>query len=168
MSPSIAFPQLNLIPRPPLERVGVPTLSPTEIDTLARTIYGEARGESLLVQCAVAWVVCNRVSAARLKPGQYRWWGDSVAGVCLKRWQFSCWNEADPNLPRIRAARIGEPVFDRCYASALLVTGGSILDPTDQSTHYHDDSISMPGDWQAMTRTVRIGPMHFFREGSWS
>ena len=34
-------------------------------DTLARTIFGEARGESLQGQVGVAWVIRNRADSPR-------------------------------------------------------------------------------------------------------
>jgi hypothetical protein len=56
-----------------------------DVDTLARTIYGEARGENMLGKRAVAHVILNRVKANS-------WWGKTIAGVCRYKWQFSCWN----------------------------------------------------------------------------
>lgn len=66
------------------------TLTAGDIDILARTIYGEARGEPWEGKIAVAWVVRNRAERGG-------WWGDTIREVCLKPWQFSCWNETDPN-----------------------------------------------------------------------
>ena len=44
-----------------------------DIDVLARTIYGEARGESISGQGAIASVVLNRVAFSKRR-GRY-WWG---------------------------------------------------------------------------------------------
>ena len=63
---------------------------PAALDIMARTIYGEARGESLQGKIEVAPVILNRVELAG-------WMGDTIIKVCLKPWQFSCWNERDPN-----------------------------------------------------------------------
>ena len=62
-------------------------LSP--IEALALTIYGEARGESVEGQIAVANVVMNRL----LRSKQYK----TIQDVCFAPEQFSCWNETDPN-----------------------------------------------------------------------
>ena len=59
---------------------------------LARTLWGEARGESLAGQIAVAWTIRNRVDDGNTKS----WWGEGYAGVCQKPYQFSCWKN-DPN-----------------------------------------------------------------------
>ena len=44
-----------------------------DTDILARTIYGEARGESISGQEAIASVILNRVAIAKSR-GRY-WWG---------------------------------------------------------------------------------------------
>ncbi|PWK42197.1 hypothetical protein C7534_1054 [Pseudomonas sp. OV226] len=49
-------------------------------DILARTLWGEARGESLAGQIAVAWTIRNRVFDGKTKS----WWGEGYASVCLK------------------------------------------------------------------------------------
>ena len=72
------------------------------IDTLARTIYGEARGEPIRGKEAVAAVVLNRVGRAMERGGW--WWGSSVAEVCRRPWQFSCWNADDANRTKIERA----------------------------------------------------------------
>ena len=63
-------------------------MSEKETDILARTIYGEARGESISGMEAVASVVLNRVAFAKRR-GRF-WWGKFVCrglpraeAVCL-------------------------------------------------------------------------------------
>lgn len=48
-----------------------------DTDILARTIYGEARGESISGQEAIASVILNRVAFAKRR-GRY-WWGNTIA-----------------------------------------------------------------------------------------
>ena len=66
-----------------------------DIDTLARTIYGEARGESRQGKIAVACVILNRVKRKKMcgwrEINGYK--VATVAATCLKPWQFSCWNK---------------------------------------------------------------------------
>ena len=78
------------------------TVTEKDRDILARTLWGEARGESLAGQIAVAWTIRNRVNDGKAKS----WWGEGYAGVCQKPYQFSCWNKNDPNyrLPEWREA----------------------------------------------------------------
>jgi len=85
-----------------------------EVDVLARTIYGEARGETVRGKEAVACVIMNRVRRAQERGGY--WWGASVEKVCLKPWQFSCWNEHDPNREKIQQVERGGGVFDSLFA----------------------------------------------------
>ena len=69
------------------------TVTEKDRDILARTLWGEARGESLAGQIAVAWTIRNRVKDGKDKS----WWGEGYASVCQKPYQFSCWNRNDPN-----------------------------------------------------------------------
>lgn len=148
--------------------MGLRSVDPTDVDTMARTVYGEARGESIECQAGVAWTILNRVVAARRDPGRHGWWGKSISAVCLKRFQFSCWLPGDPNLPQIQAARLGELIFGRAYGVCLLALSGDIPDPTGKATHYHDPSIQMPSAWSVLAPVHGPAPMRWYREGSWS
>ena len=105
-----------------------------DLDTLARTLYGEAESDNCIDAIAIAWVILNR---ARLPN-----WPDSITGVCLQSWAFSCWNIGDPNRSRILAAR-GE-WFKHCQRIAADVVNGAIPDPTVRSTHYYATFIKEP------------------------
>ena len=70
-------------------------------DILARTLWGEAWGESLAGQIAVAWTIRNRVNDGKDKS----WWGEGYGGVCQKPYQFSCWNKSDPNFAYLSGAK---------------------------------------------------------------
>ncbi|HJR27754.1 MAG TPA: cell wall hydrolase, partial [Pseudomonas sp.] len=69
------------------------TATEKDRDVLARTLWGEARGEGLPGQIAVAWAIRNRVNDGKARS----WWGEGYAGVCQAPYQFSCWNKSDPN-----------------------------------------------------------------------
>jgi spore germination cell wall hydrolase CwlJ-like protein len=105
------------------------------VDTLARTLWGEARGEPVRGIEAVAAVVMNRVARARMRGGW--WWGDSVLTVCRKPYQFSCWNVTDPNRPKLLAVTADDPVFAICQRVARRAIAGLLPDPTNGATHYH-------------------------------
>jgi hypothetical protein len=75
---------------------------------IAMTIAGEARGEGKLGMYCAATVIAQRSIA----------WGETPTQVCLKKWQFSCWNPDDPNrakLPRLLDTPAGE------YAQFLAI-----------------------------------------------
>jgi hypothetical protein len=76
-------------------------------NVMARTLWGEARGENEVGMSAVASVIMNRVS----KGG---WWGDSIDKVCLKKFQFSCWNQNDPNASKLLSLNGVDPIFPTC------------------------------------------------------
>lgn len=60
-----------------------------DIEYMAKTIYAEARGESTEGKIAVGEVIRNRLLSSR--------WPSSVKEVVLQPYQFSAWNEGDPN-----------------------------------------------------------------------
>ncbi|HYG89543.1 MAG TPA: cell wall hydrolase [Azospirillum sp.] len=113
------------------------------VDTLARTLWGEARGEPVRGIEAVAAVVINRVRRAERRGGF--WWGDSVVAVCRKPYQFSCWNADDPNRAKLRAVTAADPVFATCLRVARRAVAGLLADPTGGATHYH--AIGLHPDW---------------------
>lgn len=98
----------------------------TDTQLLALTIYGEARGESLAGRIAVGSVILERVN-------HRAWDGRTIQEVCLKPWQFSCYNEMDPNFGKL--AKIAEqwdqamaldPALNDCYTIASGLLDGSI------------------------------------------
>lgn len=66
----------------------------SDAQIMALTIYGEARGESVEGQIAVGSVILERVD-------HRNWDGKTIREVCLKKWQFSCFNENDPNYGKL-------------------------------------------------------------------
>lgn len=128
----------------------------SEIELLARCIYGEARGEPDAGKLAVAHVVLNRVRAN----GFY---GKSVREVILKPWQFSCFNDKDPNLPKIAAETFSKYPIDICRVIASLAIQSLTVDPTGGATLYHAQSVSP--EWKDKVRFLcRIGSHSFYKE----
>lgn len=125
-----------------------------EADILARTLYGEARGELYGGKVAVANVIQHRAS----KPG---WWGTGIIGVCQAPQQFSCWNAGDPNRDKIAAVGPSDPVFTECLVIAEKAVMGLLPDLVFGSTHYH--TVSVQPAWSRGHRPViRIGSHLFF------
>ncbi len=122
--------------------------------TMARTVYGEARGETWEGKVAVAWVIKNRAK----KGG---WWGDTIDAVCLFPKQFSCWD--DHNRLVMMTATEDDPAFLACLDAATAVLTGRIQDPTSGSCHYHASDIHP--DWaEGHTSVATIGRHCFYRD----
>lgn len=132
------------------------------VDVLARTLFGEARGESVKGKEAVAAVVMNRVRRARERGGAY-WWGATVEQVCLKPWQFSCWNQTDPNRAKIEAVGMDNRVFRTCVRIARRAVAGVIADPTGGATHYHVRDLAPPWS-RGRVPAAEIGGHVFFAD----
>ncbi len=106
-----------------------------DTDILARTIYGEARGESISGQEAIASVVLNRLEFSR-KRGRY-WWGNNIESICKHPFQFSCWNRNDPNFALLNKVDEGDINFCICKRIAMRAVSGLLEDKTGGATHYH-------------------------------
>ncbi len=135
------------------------------VDVLARTVYGEARGESVRGKEAVAAVVINRVAAAeqRRRQGRRHWWGHDVPSVCLKAYQFSCWNHGDPNRDVLMRVGTDDAVFRICRRIARRAVAGILADPTDGATHYHHVDV-LPGWAVAHAPCAEIGAHLFYND----
>jgi len=138
------------------------TVSEKDRDILARTLWGEARGEGLAGQIAVAWTIRNRVEDGRAKS----WWGEGYAGVCLAPYQFSCWNKNDPNYPYLSGAKpIPLKQFAQAQRAADLVISGAEPDLTKGATHYYATTMPKAPAWAAKaTQTLRLGNHLFFKD----
>jgi spore germination cell wall hydrolase CwlJ-like protein len=125
-----------------------------DIDILARTIYGEARGENQEGRIAVANVIINRANHGG-------WWGDSIKKTCLKPYQFSCWNAKDPNREKLLKVTIDDEDFRDCLEIAALAVNGDLMDNTKNATHYHTTATA-PKWAETGTRVATIGNHIFY------
>lgn len=134
----------------------------TERDVVGLTIYGEARGEPLEGQLAVASVIANRRADGR--------WGPTFALVCRAPYQFSCWNATDPNmstLVRLAAdlehAVATDATLRRCLWIADGVVSGVLPSTVKLATHYYATSLRDTPRWAKSGRLVgRVGNHLFF------
>lgn len=137
---------------------------PDDLDTMVRTLSGECRGESLVGQHAVAWVIKNR---AEWKPPA--WWGHTIGQVCRKKHQFSCWSDANfnaSNLAHMMRLQQTDSEYIALETVCLDVLGDKIVDPTNGATHYR--VVGTTASWdQAINETsqVQIGRHLFCRIG---
>ncbi|MEO7323394.1 MAG: cell wall hydrolase [Dokdonella sp.] len=137
-----------------------PTLAPAvdvrarAIDTLARTLWGEARGETLAGREAVASVVLNR---SRIGPNRYP---ATIEAVCKQPYQFSCWNANDRNRAKLLAVNASNAAFVQCQDIARRAVEGMLIDRTRGSTHYLVSGT--PADWAEGHIPVEIIGRHAF------
>jgi N-acetylmuramoyl-L-alanine amidase len=125
-------------------------------DLLALCIMGEARGEPVIGKLAVAHVVLNRAA----HPG---WWGHDVKSVLLKKYQFSCFLDSDPNRAHMGDwLKYTHPGMETCLTISELSLAGLTTDPTDGATHYHEQSVKP--EWASkLTFVKQIGRHRFYR-----
>jgi len=138
-----------------------------DIRLLALAIYGEARGEPLGGKIGVASVILNR-----MKKGG--WFGKTLKDVILKPYQFSCFNENDPNRIKLLAISQNWDMFYQkdkalreCYDIAR-----KFLDPNDVlifkdnvcgATHYKTKNCK--ASWADKMQLVAvIGNHEFYSE----
>ncbi|WP_341913694.1 cell wall hydrolase [Ferrovibrio terrae] len=139
-----------------------------DLDTLARTLWGEARGEGRQGMIAVAWVILNRAR----KPC---WWSrnkgdgiedDTIEAVCRDPWQFSCWNVSDPNRAKLLAVDTADPAFRLALAVAEDALAGRLPpDPTSGACHYKVSSLPWPKDWGEPRDADFVHGHHAFYRG---
>lgn len=124
-------------------------------EILARTLWGEGRGEGRTGMHAIANVIMNRVAGRK-------WWGLTVREVCLKPYQFSCWLPSDPNFAKLKS--VGP--LDKAFATALDIAGmaanGDLPDITHEATHYK--VVGTPASWAKNQKPiVTIGHHEFYK-----
>lgn len=140
----------------------------SDVDILARTLWGEARNQSEDGIRAVAFVVVNRAAIARAymakRPASRRHplYGDGTARSAARMpSQFSCWNQGDSNRPKLEAVTEGDPEFKSCLRIARAALDGRDIDPTDGATHYYERHIPPP-PWAAGKTPIAIIGVHLF------
>jgi spore germination cell wall hydrolase CwlJ-like protein len=126
-----------------------------DLEVMAKTIYGEARGEPQIGQEAVGFVVLNRVN-------KRSWWGDDIIGVCKHPWQFSCWNRNDPNSSLLNSMTAGDQRLLPFLDVARRVLTNQARNPVSDATHYYADYISEPSWVPGSTFVTQIGRHRFY------
>lgn len=123
------------------------SLTPKEV--VARTLWGEARGESFDGKFGVASVIWTRAKGDLSK----------LDDVCLRKAQFSCWNDGTLELVKIDTE---SDAWMECWtiASAMYAVGGFI--PLFDATHYHATYVK-PYWVEGMTFIRKIGNHRFYK-----
>lgn len=127
-----------------------------QIDVVARTLWGEARGEGYTGMQAVANVIMNRVERGG-------WYGLTPSEVCKKPYQFSCWLKSDPNYNKLTAVTTSDRLFKQAQDIATLAVNGQLADITGGATEYHTKAITPNWNYDKLTKTASIGQHIFYK-----
>lgn len=126
------------------------------VEVVAKTLWGEARGEPERGMRAVACVIEERRRRRWMK-------ASNAAEVCLAPLQFSCWNSNDPNRARMEAvARKPDAAYERALVIAQELVNGDLTDITDHATHYYAASMPAPPTWARGKRPCATVGNHLF------
>lgn len=127
-----------------------------QIDYMARTAWGEARGEGSRGMQAVLNVIMNRVKAGS-------WYGATPKEVVLKKSQFSVWNKTDPNYLKMLAVTEKDKDFTTAKALSILAYTGQLEDITNGATNYLAlASLPTVPSWAGAMQEVAVIGNHTF------
>lgn len=134
----------------------------TEAQVLALTIWGEARGEGLEGMVAVGTVIANRVHDPQQR------YGKGWKGVCLKKWQFSCWWVGDENgrlLQEMAGRSEGYRDGVYTYSEAKAIADGLLA--AGNAKHYMTSTLfeQAPPPWAKNRIPDQALGEHLFFEG---
>lgn len=137
-----------------------------DIDTAARVVWGEARGEEWRGKVAVMWVLVNRTDHARAymvrtRSKAHALFGNGTLTSAAKApWQFSIFNKGDPNRHKLKSAH-KTPEWKDCLAAVHAVLDGLEPSPVGSSTHYCHTK-SRPAWAKGQTPVTVIGGHRFY------
>ena len=105
---------------------------------LRACMWAEARGEPAVGRLAVAWVLRNRAMKR----------DTSIKHEVLRPWQFSSFNDNDPNRGLILMAHKQDPAgWGAVDGIAELFENKATVDPTLGASHYYVMDMANPPDW---------------------
>lgn len=124
-----------------------------DLEIAARTIWAESRGEPEEGQKAVAHVLINRLHSGK--------WSSTLAGVCISRLQFSCWNQDDPNRLKMNELPSDDPLLTKFHY--FLEQAMTEPDPINGALYYYSISIPVPVWVKNLTFVKQIGNHRFYK-----
>lgn len=138
---------------------------------VALTLWGESRGLDMAGRIAVGLVIAHRVADPRFK------YGEGWAEVCMRPYQFSCWQEISgkENAIAVRTLAMqveagtepkGATAWTECLWVVEGIMEGAFVDTVQKATHYLTRTLyeqKPPGWAKGQTPVATIGPHVFFR-----
>lgn len=91
------------------------------------------------------------------------WWGHDIQSVILCKWQYSSFNEGDPNEEKWPLD--DDPSFIDCSNVCDAILSGTDEDLTSGADSYYDISIPAPywANAATSTLTLEVGRFRFFK-----
>ncbi len=129
-----------------------------DIETMARTIWGESRSEGEPGMEGVGNVIMNRYCKHSPR------FGLTITEVCLKPYQFSCQNYNDPNRAKLLAVTVADPQYAQALAIANRAVAGLLDDNTNGALFYFVTGSPMPSWAEGHTACAVIGKHSFFND----
>lgn len=130
-----------------------------DADLLTRVVWAEARSESFEGQCAIVFVILNRLHR---EPGRFP---STIQGIIMQPWAFSCFNTSDPQCARVKVVDERDAAFIEAMHAVTAVLTGRVPSPVGTADHYYLTSMSKPPAWRkSMTLVKRLGSHTFLSE----
>jgi len=134
----------------------------TQLQMMALTIFGEARGESRDGRIAVGSVILKRVECRE-------WDGETIHEVCLMPFQFSCYLPSDPNLKLLQQIADAWDDFHaksatlrQCCDIAAGLLDGTIERNVDALQYVNPRTVKMMPAWTKTMKLVAAIGHHVF------
>lgn len=151
----------------------IDTTGLSDVQIVACTLYGEARSEPTEGILAVACVIRNRVKTDIGHDKQPDWWGEGYAGVCLKKWQFSCWlpeggegnhKKLAKLVADLRANTVTDARYKECAWIATGIVNNWCRDITKGADSYHVAGMMPRPEWaQNASPVIQVAKHVFYR-----
>lgn len=127
-------------------------------EIIARTLWGEFRSHGEEGMQTVANTLCNRLASG------VAWWGTTLRDICLHPKQYSCWNEGDPNRPKILNISVSDPQYVIALSLAEQAYAGTLPDLTKRADSYFDERMKVWPKWsRQLTPVYFLSPHRYYK-----
>jgi spore germination cell wall hydrolase CwlJ-like protein len=123
---------------------------------MAKTIYGEARGEY------DNFGIDSLISIGNVIINRHRKFKNTIEEICLKPRQFSCWNESDPNRKIIENVKESDRIYKTCLEVANKLVKNEYKDITKGANHYYSSKTKTVPRWATSGEITKIIGNHVF------
>ena len=115
----------------------------SDFEILTKTLFFECGStQEIFDVLMVGWVIRNRVKKGGVLG---KWFGNTYERVCLKKWQFSCWNGKDIN--EIKKIEWGNNNFRWAMcrmAAAYIIEAPESHNPIPKVYYYYNPMLVSP------------------------